>query len=396
MALVVFQFTVTIALLISTIVIYRQISFATSEALRFDKDLILTLDLTGMPQHPTPDGLDQREAGPVEALRTQLAAVPGVQAIAATFVVPLLTQSFVLDFGRPDQIGGPSVNLTIQPVDFGYLDLYRIPLIAGRDFSRDLVDDKAAPEDKSRLTSTIINESAVRALGFGDPQQALGQDVQSRDPGFPERRYRIVGVVPDFPLESVRTPVPPSIFIIDPDLFNVLNMKLSGADLSETLRGVDAVWRTFAPEQPISRIFLDDRIAGLYVAVNREGQLFATFAGFAVVIGCLGLVGLSAYTAERRTKEIGIRKALGASTFDVARLLILQFVRPVVLANLLAWPVAWWFMRGWLDGFAYRIDLGPSPFLAAGVGAVAIAVGTTAFHALQVARSKPVAALRYE
>jgi putative ABC transport system permease protein len=395
-ALVVFQFTVTIALLISTIVIYRQISFATSEALRFDKDLILTLDLTGMPQHPTPDGLDQREAGPVEALRTQLAAVPGVQAIAATFVVPLLTQSFVLDFGRPDQIGGPSVNLTIQPVDFGYLDLYRIPLIAGRDFSRDLVDDKAAPEDKSRLTSTIINESAVRALGFGDPQQALGQDVQSRDPGFPERRYRIVGVVPDFPLESVRTPVPPSIFIIDPDLFNVLNMKLSGADLSETLRGVDAVWRTFAPEQPISRIFLDDRIAGLYVAVNREGQLFATFAGFAVVIGCLGLVGLSAYTAERRTKEIGIRKALGASTFDVARLLILQFVRPVVLANLLAWPVAWWFMRGWLDGFAYRIDLGPSPFLAAGVGAVAIAVGTTAFHALQVARSKPVAALRYE
>ena len=115
-----------------------------------------------------------------------------------------------------------------------------------------------------------------------------------------------------------------------------------------------------------------------------------------MAIGCLGLIGLSAYTAERRTKEIGIRKALGASTFDVARLLILQFTKPVLLANLLAWPIAWWFMHRWLDGFAYRIDLGLAPFLAAGFGAIAIAIATTAFHAVQVARSRPVSALRYE
>ena len=216
------------------------------------------------------------------------------------------------------------------------------------------------------------------------------------DTGFPERRHRIIGVVPDFPLGSVRNPVPPSIFIVDPDMFNVLNVKLSGSNLPETLQRLDAVWLEFVPERPINRVFLDDRIAGLYLDVTREGRMFATFAAFAVAIGCLGLIGLSAYTAERRTKEIGVRKALGAATIDVSWLLITQFTKPVLVANALAWPIAWWFMRTWLDGFAYRIDLGPAPFLVAGFGAIAIALVTTAVHAIQVARSLPAAALRYE
>ena len=146
----------------------------------------------------------------------------------------------------------------------------------------------------------------------------------------------------------------------------------------------------------ISRMFLDERIAGLYRDVTHQRDLFTAFAGFAIAIGCLGLIGLSAYTAERRTKEMGIRKALGASAFDVARLLICQFVRPVLLANALAWPVAWWLMRRWLETFAYRIDLDFTPFLAAGFIAVAIAILTTGFHAAQLARSRPSVALRYE
>ena len=130
-------------------VIYHQISFATSKALRFEKDLILTIDLTGMPQQATPDGLDRREAAPVEALRTQLGAVPGVEAIAATFVVPLLTQSFTLDFSRPDWTDRPSVAFTILPVDFGYFGLYQVPILAGRDFSRDFSEDKMSAENES-------------------------------------------------------------------------------------------------------------------------------------------------------------------------------------------------------------------------------------------------------
>jgi putative ABC transport system permease protein len=236
----------------------------------------------------------------------------------------------------------------------------------------------------------------MRALGFTDASAAIGQEIRSTDTGFPERRHRVIGVVPDFPLGSVRNLVPPSIFVVDPEMFNVLNVKLSGSNLAATLRSLDAVWLEFVPERPINRVFLDDRIAGLYLDVTREGRMFAAFAGFAVAIGCLGLIGLSAYTAERRTKEIGIRKALGASTVDVSCLLIKQFARPILAANALAWPIAWWVMRNWLDGFAYRIDLGPEPFLVAGLGAVAIAVATTGFHAVQVARSRPVAALRYE
>ena len=396
LGLVVFQFTVTIALLIATSVIYRQISFATSKALRFEKDLILTIDLTGMPQQTAQDGPDRREIAPVEALRTQLAAVPGVEAIAASFVVPLLTQSFTMDFARPDWTDRPSIAFSIMPIDFGYFSLYRVPLLAGREFSREFNEDKMAPDNKSRMSAAIINETAMHSLGFVNPAAAVGQEVRTTDEGFPERRHRIIGVVPDFPLGSIRNPVPPTIFIVDPEMFNVLSVKLSGANLPGTLHGLDAVWLDFVPDRPINRVFLDDRIAGLYLDITREGKMFAAFASFAVVIGCLGLIGLSAYTAERRTKEIGIRKALGASTTDVAWVLIKQFTRPVLLANALAWPIAWWFMRGWLDGFAYRIDLGLEPFVIAGFGAIGIAVATTAFHAIQVARSKPVTALRYE
>jgi putative ABC transport system permease protein len=393
--LVVVQFTVTIALLVATLVINGQISFATSQALHFDKDLMLTIDLTGMPEQATPDGLGRREAAPLEALRTQLAAVPSVQGMAATFTLPLWSNSLSTDFVKPGQRDRQSVNFTIQPVDFGYFGVYRVPLLAGRDFSRDFADGKAAADDKSRLSSAVINETALRALGFADAATAIGQEVQNIDPASPHH-YRIIGVAPDFPLNSIRTPVPPSLFMVDPDLFKVLSVKLSGSNLADTLRGIDAAWREVVPQRSINRMFLDERIAGLYLDVIRQGQMFEYFAGFAVAIGCLGLIGLSAYTAERRTKEIGVRKALGASAIDIYWLLLEQFAKPVLLANALAWPIAWWFMRNWLDGFAYRIDLGPAPFLAAGLGAVAIAGVTTAFHAVHVARSRPVEALRYE
>ena len=156
-----------------------------------------------------------------------------------------------------------------------------MPLLAGRDFSREFTEDKMSAANKSRLSSAIINETAMRALGFADASAVIGQEVQSADPGFPERRHRVVGVVPDFPLGSVRNPVPPSIFIIDPDMFNVLNVKLSGSNLPETLRRLDAVWLEFVPERPINRVFLDDRIAGLYLDVTPRGRMFAAFAGFA-------------------------------------------------------------------------------------------------------------------
>ena len=178
LALVLFQFTATIAVLIAAIVIHRQTVFATSKALRFDKDLMVTIDLADLPEQPTPDGIGRREAGPLEAFRARLTAVPGVQATAATFTLPMWHNFLRTDFVRQGQSNGRPVNLTVQPVDFGYFGIYRIPLIAGRDFSRDFAEDIVASDDKARLSGAILNETALRALGFADPSAAIGQEVK--------------------------------------------------------------------------------------------------------------------------------------------------------------------------------------------------------------------------
>ena len=393
LGLVMFQFAATITLLIAIAVIHGQFSFATNRALGFDKNLILTVDLTGMPETPTPDGLGHREAAPLEALRTRLAAIPGVQSIAGTFTLPLWSNFLRTDFVRPGQGAGQAVNFTMQPVDFDYFGTYRVRLASGRDFSIDRAEDKAPPPGSSSVSAAIINKTALRALGFADASAAIGQEIQSTD--SPPSRHRIIGVAPDFPLDSIRAPVPPSMFVVDPALFKVLSIRLSGADLPGTLHAIDSVWHDFVPGRPIHRVFLDERIAGLYMDITRQTRLFTTFAGFAVAIGCLGLVGLSAYTAERRTREIGIRKALGASIFDICFLLIRQLIKPVLLANILAWPIAWWIMTDWLNGFAYRIDLTLLPFLLAATCAFFIAVVTTFYHALSVAVARPIEALRW-
>ncbi len=397
LALVVFQFAVTIGLLIATTVIYRQNLYATTQALHFDKDLVLTVELAGLPWHSSPaDGRGVFEADRVRSLQDRLAAVPGVEAIAPSFVVPQSSMYSSSDYERPGHAELQPVSLSDLPVDFDFFKVYGLHLVAGRGFEPARSEDTVPADDKARLSSAILNQAALRALGFRDAEAALGQEVHTTADNDTQAAFRIIGVAPDFPLDSIRKPVPPTVFYVDPTLFRVASLKLSGDRLDQSLAAIDAVWHDFVPDRPINRSFVDDRIARLYGDVTREGRLFAGFAGFAAAIGCLGLIGLSAYTAERRTKEIGIRKALGASTFEVSRLLIWQFVKPVLLANLIAWPVAWWFMRRWLDGFAYRIELDPTPFLVAGLGALAIAVATTAFHAVQVARSRPVLALRYE
>ena len=205
----------------------------------------------------------------------------------------------------------------------------------------------------------------------------------------------VIGVVGDTQFRSVRDPV-------QPIMFNKVNqgpgwlvIRFNG-NPSTVRAAVERKWKEIAPDVPFDAQFSEEVIGDLYKADDARAQIFAAFSLLAVIIGCLGLFGLASFTAERRTKEIGIRKVLGARTRDIVRLLVWQFSRPVLIANIVAWPLAWWVMRDWLNGFEQRIALGPTPFLVAGAIALGIAVATVVGHAVRVARANPIHALRYE
>jgi putative ABC transport system permease protein len=231
-------------------------------------------------------------------------------------------------------------------------------------------------------------QSALDAVGKVMKGELVGDDLGLMS-------ATIVGVVGDTRFRTVRTP-------IDPIMFRKVRagpgwmMVRYNGDPEAVKAAIERQWKQITNEVPFNAKFSEDVLAEMYKAEDARAQIFAAFSLLAVLIGCLGLFGLAAFTAERRTKEIGIRKVLGARTRDIVRLLVWQFSRPVIIANVIAWPVAWWVMRDWLNKFDDRIALGPTPFVAAGLLALIIAIGTIAAHAVKVARANPIHALRYE
>jgi putative ABC transport system permease protein len=214
----------------------------------------------------------------------------------------------------------------------------------------------------------------------------------------PLQKVSVIGVIPDFSFGSVEQKIEAQAFGVIPNDsgLDLISVKLTGQQIPETLSAIDRLWMATAPKTPISRVFLEERIQTMYLAMLREAQLFGVFASIAVLLASLGLLGLAASIAERRTREIGIRKALGADTGNIIRLLLQQFAKPVLWANLIAWPVAAYAMHRWLRGFAYHVDLAVWLFPAAAALALLIALLTVSTHSILVARAKPVAALRYE
>ena len=393
-ALVVAQFAVSIGLIIATAIIYQQTLYATRGSLQFATDQIVTIPLDALPGN----ALGIKDAATLETLKQRLATVPGVIAVSGSRIVPADNSR---SNGRIQGLDTPTKqdhSFDQIAVDYGFLEVLGIKPLAGRSFDEAHHDDALTSDPEVTGSGTaILNMAAVRALGFTSAAQAIGHHFQfpdTRDGGNQIRE--IVGVVPDVQFTSVRTAVEPTSFLADPKRDQVLSVRVDRTRIPEALAGIDRVWSELVPSRPIKRVFLDDKIEQMYQDLEREGAIFAAFAIAAVVIGCFGLFGLSAFTAARRTKEVGIRKALGASVPDIVKLMVWQFIRPVVWANLIAWPLAWLAMRSWLDGFAYRIPLGPKFFLVAGVGALVVATLTTAFHAVKAARSRPVRALRYE
>jgi putative ABC transport system permease protein len=288
-----------------------------------------------------------------------------------------------------------------------YLEAMGLNLKAGRWFDANRpVDDMTAPYPQdiaaekaiaARGVNVVINEYAARKLGFASPQDAVGKVVRgkllSEEAGI--TNINIIGVVGDTRFRTVRTPIEPMMFRKVTAGPGWMIVRYRG-DPATVRSAVEQQWKQITSEVPFNAKFSEDVIGEMYKKEDARAQIFAAFSLLAVIIGCLGLFGLAAFTAQRRTKEIGIRKVLGARTRDIVRLLVWQFSRPVIIANIIAWPIAWWMMRDWLNGFDQRIPLTPIPFLIAAAIALGIAIATVVGHAIKVARANPIHALRYE
>jgi len=376
-ALVALQFAILIGTILATVTIVQQTRYAFDESLRLNGDQMLLVAADCRP-----------------ALREQIGAIAGVAGVACSSPNALNFTEFSTVINHPD---GTKLQFARAPVDFGFFELYGIEALAGRLFSPDHPGDSAAPDRSAPFTAPlVINETAARGLGFSPIERAVGQTVSYMARNGVMTSSEIVGVVRDFAVDGVHRAVSPTVYFVDPVLAKYLSVKIDGERLPETLQAIDAVWRTTGEARPITRFFLNDHLQGLYLDMSRQAQVFTAFAGLALFIAALGLFGLAAFTAETRTKEIGVRKAMGARTVDILGLMIWQFTKPVLWANIIAWPAAYFFMRRWLEGFAYHIDLSVWMFLGASALALGIAVLTVAGHAFLVVRAQPGAALRYE
>jgi putative ABC transport system permease protein len=382
--LVVAQFAILVILILAAVVIQRQTAFALHEGLRIDHDQVLLIFF--------------RDAKVRRTFQSALAELPGVQAVTSSHSAPTNFGNIVVLVRPP---AGEETTLRLSPVDFGFHEFYALPLLAGRFLSPERGTDSIgslgteAEQVMPTSVSVLVNESAARQLGYSSPQQAIGKSIAFKS-WPPQIAVPIVGVVPDFPVDSVRVPIQPTIYIVDPRSLIIISARLTGRNIPETLAQIDKLWQQIGEPRAIPRQFLDEYYDYIYTDIRQQGKLFAVACAVAVVIACLGLFGLSVFSAHQRTKEIGIRKAMGADSGAVLGLLLWAFAKPVLCANLIAWPIAFLALQRWLEGFAYRVELEWWLFPAASLIALIIALLTVSAHSYMVSRAKPVRALRYE
>lgn len=388
--LVVLQFSIAIVLLASFAVIYLQTQFARNIDSGFDKEQLIVLEGS------VTDGLGRQW----EAMKQSLISHPQVLSVTGSSSIPgpdFQTASWSV---RNEGSTEP-VDLSFLSVDFNFFETYGVSLISGRTFDESQPNDRMRFEGENPGASYILNEMAVRQLGW-TPQEAVSKWIEwGADGRMGGPRGSIVGVVNDANFGSVRNSETPLVYIVGRSQyqalsFNYATLKVSGENMEDTLAFIDQTWAQFMPGHPVSRSFVEQNISLMYQKEERQGELLRYFSILAVIIACLGLYGLATYNAERRTKEIGVRKVMGSSVMRIVLLLTNDFSKLVLLSNIIAWPVAYFAMNRWLEQFSYRIDLTPLIFLGSGLIALCIAWVTVGGTAAKAASQKPVLALRYE
>jgi len=365
--LVVFQFTTSIILIIATFVVHRQMDFLLNRKLGFEKDQVVQVQGVG--------SLDKQ----MHTFRDELLKVPGVKNASYSDFLPVegskRNMGTVYNEGKEKEETG--VGAQFWNVDERYIPTMGIQLIQGRNFSENLLSDSG---------SAIVNETMVKKLGLKDP---LGKRF-----GYNKWQMRIVGVVKDFNFEP-REEIGPLCLTIG-NWANTMSVKVSATDMKAVIGRIGALWKSFSPHQDFRYVFMDESFARMYADVQRTELLFTSFSVLAVIIACLGLFALSAFMAEQRSREIGIRKVLGATVAQMAGLLSVNFIKLVMIAFVIASPIAWWGMHKWLQDFVYRIDVGVWVFVTSGVLVAAIALLTISFQAMRAAMANPVKSLRSE
>ena len=371
-SMVVLQFAISVFLIIGTLVISRQVRYLRDRPLGYDPEHLVFIPLEG------------RIARNAQTAKTEFLRNPAILRACLLDILPIHEGAGTNDEtweGKPD---GLKLQMRLGFVDEDYLETFRIPLAAGRFFS-----PLKPIESPDKVEEIVLNESAVRATGLEDP-------VGKRFSRWEGRPGRIVGVVQDFQLRSAQYPVEPLILVNNPERFRTLCLRISTERISETIGFLEATWKKFSPEFPFRFTFYDQAVDELYRGELRRGALYRAMTAMALVIACLGLFGLASYLIEQRTKEVGIRKVLGASVPRIFVLISKEFFLCVGAANLLAWPIAYLFSRIWLQDFAYRTPLGIDIFvLSAGIS-LAVALLTVGGQALCAARLDPARHLRYE
>lgn len=375
--LVLMQFAISIGLGIAAAVVFRQVNYARNMNLGFQRNNIVVI------QNRTLTGERQ------QALAEELRSNPGISQVGLSVFAPFATGELIANVQVPGQ---PSqLTLDWMPAGPNYPQTYGIALVSGRMLSAMRGDDRVTSASGEGVVNALVNVAGATRLGF-TAQSALGKIILLNG-----SRARIVGVLADAKVHGAREPVTPTIYADYPEIPMAFSVRLRpGGDIPQTLAFIDRTWHAFVPTLAIQRSFLSASFDDLYRSDEREGTVFAVFVIIAIFIACLGLYGLVVFTTDRRTKEVAIRKVSGARTRDILKIMLWRISAPVMLANIIAWPVAYYCLQRWLQGFADHIWLDPFYFLMGGVIALLIAWATVFAHTLRLALMRPVCALRYE
>ena len=366
--LVTFQFVISVGLIICTIVMLRQLEFMQDRKLGLEADQILTIIA----------GNDNADRFPI--LKSGFEQSRNVERVAGGGV---LFDSYLQFFEEDVPIRPSNDVIRVMNVDHDFVQTYGIEIVAGRDFNLEMT--------AARGRTVLLNESAVLDMGIENPAGMLL--TSSMDD---EIVWEVVGVVRDFHFRSVREAIEPLVIVQEEVSHDRIAVRFGTEDVQSTLASLEEVWTEVIPGQPFTYAFLDEQFANLYVTERRTGTLFSLAAGLAILVSCLGMFGLAAFSAEQRTKEIGIRRVLGASVGRVVGMLAGDFLKLVGIAFVISAPVAWFVMKRWLDDYAYRIDMGPGIFVLAAFAALLIVFASIGWQAIRAATSDPVKALRYE